>query len=457
MLRLARRFALTEALGPGLSFPQGQSLRRWGSSPVQHRCRHLLGGTLHRTFSKAPEKEAAREDTHDKATTKEEGRDASSWPALALALRDLELAPSYETGHEDVRGFWKQRQTSYANAEPNSRSGMWSIRKMFRSFRNRRLPLRLSFYHGLYSSALTVPFVWAHYYGPSDHVVTQLVEHLADHSDTFQGCTSFLATALFLMLSFRINRATARWWEGRKVYGDLVGNLRNLSQASQVYLKDKDAVADVVVWTYAYARSVEFHLRDLPAERQRAFFSSFSSLSPAVARGLATHTNRPAYLAQQMSLTLTDEFDRGNVKGIRAAVALHEIVQSIVLGKVNLDRLISTPEPWSYQKHMRMTTLLWLGLLPLALLPCLLHLTPVLSWAIGFVVFKLDDVAVELQNPFGWDRSDLHICLLNDAYQQDSAAMLHTFAEHRGCLPKDMKAQREVDHQADTNGLNHSI
>ncbi len=76
--------------------------------------------------------------------------------------------------------------------------------------------------------------------------------------------------------------------------------------------------------------------------------------------------------------------------------------------------LQATPEPWAYQKHLRLTALLWLSFLPFVLIPSL-HLFAIpISSVIGYVVFKLDDVSVELQDPFGWDHSDLTICVLND-------------------------------------------
>ena len=50
-----------------------------------------------------------------------------------------------------------------------------------------------------------------------------------------------------------------------------------------------------------------------------------------------------------------------------------------------LEVISSTPEPWSYQKHLRLTTQLWLTIMPLALLPSLHLATPILGTAIGSV------------------------------------------------------------------------
>ena len=81
--------------------------------------------------------------------------------------------------------------------------------------------------------------------------------------------------------------------------------------------------------------------------------------------------------------------------------------------------------------QLRFTILTWVTLLPLAILPSLQMATPVLGAALGFVVFKLDDAAVEVQNPFGFDSSDLGICIHNDALQVQTREMLRSYLKTR--------------------------
>jgi predicted membrane chloride channel (bestrophin family) len=48
----------------------------------------------------------------------------------------------------------------------------------------------------------------------------------------------------------------------------------------------------------------------------------------------------------------------------------------------------------------------------------------------SYVVFKIDDVAVELTNPYGFDKSDLHICVLNDSLHEELKDSLMTYLRH---------------------------
>ena len=133
---------------------------------------------------------------------------------------------------------------------------------------------------------------------------------------------------------------------------------------------------------------------------------------------------------------------------------MQELVQSIVVNSERLHRIRETPEPWSYQKHMRLTAMIWLGILPLSVLPTLQWSTPLFSVAIGYVVFKLDDISVELQNPFGFDRSDLSICILNDEFQQHTYhSLLYSLHLEDNASSSSLVSQKELDKLNDEKGL----
>lgn len=80
--------------------------------------------------------------------------------------------------------------------------------------------------------------------------------------------------------------------------------------------------------------------------------------------------------------------------------------------------------------------------------------TAVLGPAIGFVVLKLDDVSIELQNPFGFDKSDLDICALTDLYQETLHAQLLAYAREG---EREKVPQKEIDDVVDKQGLTHSF
>lgn len=406
-------------------------------------------------------------------------------------LRAMARVDVYTERQERARKFWNKRRKNYSSSyveQNTSFVSMWSIRAQWKSMVDRRLPLSLSLRHAIYSAAFTVPFVYLHEsnVGARPHFVTDLTtslnsnfpiliwdysqsatNYLVENNQLMTGCASFLATALFLMLSFRINRAISRWWEARSLFAELQGELRALAQSSQVYCNNNAVATDVGMLLYAYSRASEMRLRNHNDEIWRPQLSQILD-NLATQSGLTEQImqkatpNRLNFLIDQVSILLREAFDTGNVKGIRALVAMQENLGRIILTTEGLLRIQGTPEPWSYQKHLRLTTLIWLNILPLALLPSLQLFTPVLSSLIAFVVFKLDDVAVEVQSPFGFDRSDVSLCLYNDDLQNQMRALLLTYAtlESRDTTSRlrsyPRVPQLVVDKEVDSNGLSHS-
>jgi len=87
------------------------------------------------------------------------------------------------------------------------------------------------------------------------------------------------------------------------------------------------------------------------------------------------------------------------------------------------ERILYTPMPWVYTLHLRMFMLLYLGCLPFALS----YNTPVpsagaiifYSFVISYAFLGLEDMAVQIQNPFGDSLSDLPLTIFLQLLQDD--------------------------------------
>src|SRR5687767_12940159 len=51
---------------------------------------------------------------------------------------------------------------------------------------------------------------------------------------------SILGFVLSMLLVFRTNTAYERWWEGRKIWGDIVNQSRNIALKLRSYIKNKE-------------------------------------------------------------------------------------------------------------------------------------------------------------------------------------------------------------------------
>src|SRR6478736_7768434 len=71
-----------------------------------------------------------------------------------------------------------------------------------------------------------------------------------------------LGFVISLLLAYRINSAYDRWWEGRKMWGSLVNNSRNLAIKLSVILKDEKDLAYFRKLIPSYASMLNKHLKD---------------------------------------------------------------------------------------------------------------------------------------------------------------------------------------------------
>jgi predicted membrane chloride channel (bestrophin family) len=73
---------------------------------------------------------------------------------------------------------------------------------------------------------------------------------------------------------------------------------------------------------------------------------------------------------------------------------------------------------------MRMTVLLWCALLPFALVPPVGAAAIPIASALAFVVIKMDDVSVEIQDPFGLHLSDIDVSSATESLVLSLLALL---------------------------------
>ncbi|CAE7753964.1 unnamed protein product, partial [Symbiodinium necroappetens] len=327
------------------------------------------------------------------------------------------------------RAFWLARERRCQMHGGTNDSPMELIRGVL----SRKQPLKATSLYLLYCSSVTASFMHCRHYAASGQPwfveeVAHMAQYIMESHDVMQTCTGFLATALFMTLSFRMNRAATRWWHGREMCANLLSSARSLGQEAQLCCNDKASAMELSLLGYAFVRSAEFHVRLEPPER---YVEAFVYLLPKpILEDLLAAPHRPYFLTQRLTSRLADAYDAGHTKNVRLVVAVQNHVNKLAQIMEDMETLRSTPEPWGYQKHNALLMQLWLAILPVALTPTLLWATPLLGASIGYAVYKLEDVAVEICNPFGMDNSDISLCIMNDRFQQELLAALQTWLQH---------------------------
>lgn len=224
---------------------------------------------------------------------------------------------------------------------------------------------------------------------------------------------TILGLALSIFLGFRNSAAYDRFWEGRKLWGELLIVSRTL--ARQVHtLIGRDENAEIaalrrrmVYKTIAFAHALRHHLRDSDAEADLR-----PLLEPDLLASVMAATNRP----QAVIRSLGDDLKTCIAQGLIAETVVPPVDASLnglehVLA--GCERIKATPIPFSYMLLLHRTAYLYCFLLPFGLVDTTGMATPLVVGLVSYTFFGLDALGDEIEEPFGTQPNDLPLAAMS--------------------------------------------
>lgn len=217
-----------------------------------------------------------------------------------------------------------------------------------------------------------------------------------------------IGVALGLLLVFRTNSSYDRYWEGRKVWGAILNDARNISRATRMLLPGESAIIrPTILWTAVFPYACMHTLRGTKG------LGPLESLLPeAHVRKVLASPHVPLAVAEQITAALADRRPPGTFAE-RAVMAIDNTVRSMVNHIGECERIQNTPLPFAYVVHLRRALVLYLLTLPFALVDTFGWTTVLYTFLISYTLLGIDEIGVEIENPFGTDHNDLpleHIC-----------------------------------------------
>ena len=250
--------------------------------------------------------------------------------------------------------------------------------------------------------------------------------HHVPHLDFSVTPTPFvmLGLPLGIFLGFRNNGAYDRFWEGRRLWGQLVNTSRTFTR--QVLTMIQPAVGEgegvakareveLVHHLIAYVHAFRHHLRD-------------EDPSPMLARILpgfdhVGEPNVPAAIQMQMGSRLAAATRAGCIHPFHFAM-LEQTLTVLTDVQGGCERIKSTPLPYSYAVLMHRIVAGYCVLLPFGIAEASGWATPFVSLAISYALFGLDAVGDEIEEPFGTDPNDLPLYSLSIMIEGNARARI---------------------------------
>ncbi|MDG3006929.1 bestrophin family protein [Paludisphaera mucosa] len=251
---------------------------------------------------------------------------------------------------------------------------------------------------GIHGSAMPLTLLRVFVFGLYAMFVTAL--HLSPKYEELNlhigvGPHEVAGAALGLLLVLRTNAGYERWWEGRKLWGGIVNQSRNLAIQALAYgPADRRWRDEFIRWSAAFPHGVRLDLRD-----QRHSTSMIGLLGREAAERVFEARNIPNASSLHIARLLREAHEKLGMD----AFAFHQAEEQrgLLIDHMGAcERIRASPLPLAYRIEIRRFILLFLVTLPFALLEDAGWLTPLVTMLVAAPILALDKIGTELQYPF---------------------------------------------------------
>ncbi len=237
---------------------------------------------------------------------------------------------------------------------------------------------------------------------------------------------------LGLLLVFRTNTAYERFWEGRKAWGTLVNNVRNLARQIWVAIEEKDPQdielkKSALRLLPAFAVAMKLHLRQQSVNPELE-----PLMSPAQYQKLKSMNNPPLEIAFWIEDYMHEQYER-NCLDVYQLTGMNQLLNSMIDVLGGCERILKTPIPLAYAIHLKQLLLLYCLALPFQMVKDLSWGTGLVVALISFTLFGIEEIGIEIENPFGHDANDLpldNICAAMQRNIDDLISLSPSVHEH---------------------------
>lgn len=229
------------------------------------------------------------------------------------------------------------------------------------------------------------------------------------------GPFAMLGITLSIFLAFRNNACYERWWEARKVWGELIVATRGFARLSLVLDTTPDQISITrrkllgLVACYAQALLVQLRPGVTTQKIQQA-------LAPEVWQAYTRSRNPSESILYAMTQLLLAEFKAGSIDVMQFKM-LNQIVHKMAEVQSACERIENTPIPFGYTLLLQRTAYTFCFLMPFCFANTLGWATPFVTGLVAYTFFGLDALGSELEQPFSDQPNALAIQAMADTIE----------------------------------------
>ncbi|WP_044210884.1 bestrophin family protein [Flammeovirga sp. OC4] len=213
---------------------------------------------------------------------------------------------------------------------------------------------------------------------------------------------SLLGIVLSILLVFRTNSAYDRWWEGRKQWGALINNTRNLAVYAHTILPE----GNHTLRFYLAVRISNFCHAMVEHLREGTDLKILIHLTEEDRKKYNQRGHVPNAITQEIYSAIVQEHRKGNITDpdLINYGPLHKSLLDIIGA---CERIKKTPIPFSYAVFMKIFISTYGLLLPIALTPQMGYFAIPVVMLVMFAFIGIELMGEEIEDPFGLDCNNL--------------------------------------------------
>ncbi|HEY9207661.1 MAG TPA: bestrophin family ion channel [Acidovorax sp.] len=222
---------------------------------------------------------------------------------------------------------------------------------------------------------------------------------------------TLIGLPLAIFLGFRNTTAYDRYWEARKLWGELVLRTRNLARQCLSLLdlpeppdparRDDDVRVRMLHRAIAFVHALRLQLR---GQRDDALLQRWTTAQEF--ERVRTAANPADALMLGMGRDLGDCVRQRRIDPCLAA-EIDQTLSALTAAAASCERIRHTPIPFSYALLLHRTAYLYCFLLPFGLVDTTGFMTPFVVAIVAYTFFGLDALGDEIEEPFGLETNDL--------------------------------------------------
>ena len=221
---------------------------------------------------------------------------------------------------------------------------------------------------------------------------------------------TLMGLPLAIFLGFRNSTAYDRYWEGRKLWGELVLRCRSLSRQCQSFIQPADiaqapgaeaARQRLIYRAIGFVHALRLQLRDR---------TDCGELRRWMPQAEWPRLEKASSKHDALMLAMGKELGQCQRQGWIEpclAVSIDATLSGMTAAAASCERIKGTPIPFSYTLLLHRTAYLYYFLLPFGLVDTIGFMTPFVVAIVAYTFFGLDALGDEIEEPFGLEANDL--------------------------------------------------